>query len=184
VIERLHGGLEIKSFDSDSGIFSGYGSVAGNIDSYGDIVAKGAYKITLAEHKAAGTMPSMLLQHAMGNTVEDSLPIGIWTRMHEDDTGLFCEGKLCLGNQRADEAYRLMKMTPRSALNGLSVGYKAVHWQMHGKGEPVRRTLKAVKLFEVSLVDSPANPKARVSSVKSTDPATLALAQLAQAFRS
>ena len=181
-MERYDSSFEIKSFDSDSGFFTGYGSVAGNIDSYGDVVAKGAFADTLAQHKAANTMPSMLLQHGMGDTVQCGLPVGSWSAMHEDDTGLWCAGNLCLDTQRGREAHALMKMTPRPALSGLSIGYKAVRWQIHGKNDPARRTLKAVKLYEVSLVDTPANSKARVQSVKYAvegDRVTRALASLA-----
>lgn len=166
-MDRLGCGFEFKFSEAEPGAFRGYGSVAGNIDSYGDIVAKGAFAETLEQHKAANTMPSMLLQHGMGMTVEDSLPIGVWEGMAEDDNGLMCEGKLCLGNQRADEAHRLMKMTPRPALTGLSIGYKATNSTPGTRSDKFRRMLNSVKLYEVSLVDTPANGKARIQSVKS-----------------
>jgi phage head maturation protease len=62
--------------------------------------------------------------------------------------------------------YALLKMTPRPALNGLSIGYVAKDYELHGKGSPARRTLKAVDLVEVSLVTRPADSFARVRSVK------------------
>lgn len=125
-LERLDTGLEIKSFNSDSGCFSGYASVFGNIDSHRDVVAKGAFEETLARAKSSGTWPAMLLMHGMGAAAEDKLPIGIWTEMREDSTGLFVEGKLALKNTRGRDVYELMKMEPRPALNGLSIGYRPV----------------------------------------------------------
>ena len=67
-----------------AGYFEGYGSVFGNIDSYGDMVAKGAFTSTLAEHAAAKTMPKMLLNHGglasfMGPAPQDLIPVGKWT---------------------------------------------------------------------------------------------------------
>jgi hypothetical protein len=60
-----------------------------------------------------------------------------------------------------------MKMTPRPAIDGLSIGYIAKDYAMGAKSDEPRRTLKKVDLVEVSLVTFPANGKARVSSVKS-----------------
>jgi phage head maturation protease len=59
----------------------------------------------------------------------------------------------------------MLKMKPRPALNGLSIGYRAKDFEIHKSG-PVKRTLKAVDLVEVSLVTFPANSKATVLSVK------------------
>lgn len=166
-MNRLACGFEIKFSNSDEGCFSGYASVFGNVDSHGDIVDKGAFSDTLAEAKRSNSYPAMLLQHGMGATVEDSLPIGVWTNMQEDDHGLHVEGKLALKTQRGRDVHELMKMEPRPALNGMSIGYRATKSVMHGKNSPARRTLKAVKLFEVSLVSDPSNGLARVDAVKS-----------------
>jgi hypothetical protein len=61
-------------------------------------------------------------------------------------------------------------MTPRPAINGLSIGYIAKDWSMRSRPDEPRRTLKSVDLMEVSLVTMPANPKARVQSVKALNP--------------
>lgn len=165
-MNRLACGFEVKFSNSEEGCFSGYASVFGNIDSHGDIVAKGAFADTLAEAKRTNTYPAMLLQHGMGVTVEDSLPIGAWQDMKEDDTGLYVEGKLA-DTQRGRDVRTLMTMQPRPALSGMSIGYRATKSKMHGKNEAARRTLQSVKLFEVSLVSDPSNGLARVDAVKS-----------------
>lgn len=156
--------LKFAGADEKSMVFSGYASVFGNTDSYGDVVAKGAFKESVTRSKRAKQWPAMLMQHgsAFGG---DPTPIGIWTDMYEDDTGLFVEGKLA-PTARGMEAYQLMKMEPRPAINGLSIGYLAKEWSVRTKPDDPRRTLKAVELIEVSLVTNPANPKARVQAVK------------------
>ena len=60
----------------------------------------------------------------------------------------------------------LLKMTPRPALNGLSIGYRAKDFELHYSG-PIKRTLKAADLVECSLVTFPADKFVRVASVKS-----------------
>lgn len=155
---------------NDTGMtFSGYGSIAGNVDFYGDVVAHGAFADTLAEVKSSGNWPPMLMQHGggfMGGGADDMTPVGIWTDMSEDGTGLKVHGKLA-DTQRGRDVYTLLKMEPRPAITGLSIGYIAKDWSPRSKPEDPRRTLKKVDLVEVSLVTFPANPKARVSSVKS-----------------
>lgn len=166
-IERLGFALGEVKLDGDSEsemTFSGYGAVFGNADSYDDVIIKGAFKETLLRSKKTGVWPAMLSQHGSWGT--QMTPIGVWTEMREDDVGLYVEGKLA-PTERGKEAYQLLKMTPRPAIEGLSIGFKAVEWSMRGSPDEPRRTLKAVDLIEVSLVTFAANPQARVLSVKS-----------------
>jgi HK97 family phage prohead protease len=167
-MDRLICPFEVKVTQSDDGHITGYGSVFGNVDSHRDIVAKGAFKSSLMEAKNGNSAwPAMLLQHGMGDEVDSKMPVGIWTDIDEDDTGLMMQGKLALKTQRGAEAYELMKMTPRPALNGLSIGYRTKDFTMGSKTDKARRTLNAVDLVEVSLVTSPSNTKATIISVKS-----------------
>src|SRR5690606_865246 len=81
---------------------------------------------------------------------------------------LWVEGQLA-DTQRGRDAYALLKMSPRPAINGMSIGFRATEWTMRSKPEEPRRTLKSVDLLEVSLVTFPANGKARVESVKGAE---------------
>lgn len=149
--------------------FSGYGAVFGNVDSYGDVIEPGAFAATIAEAKSSGVWPSMLLEHGgFGMVADDMVPIGIWTDLAEDGVGLRVAGRLA-DTQRGREAYQLLKMEPRPAITGLSIGYIAKESEPRSKPEDPRRKLKRIDLFEVSLVTFPANPLARVSDVKSID---------------
>lgn len=144
--------------------FSGYGAYFGNVDSWGDVIVKGAFAATIKQAKSSGNWPVMLAQHGLDSTT----PIGVWTDMKEDDKGLWVEGKIA-NTSRGQEVYTLLKMTPRPAISGLSIGYVAKDYSLHTrtKSEEPRRTLKAVDLMEVSLVTTPANDKARIVNVKS-----------------
>jgi HK97 family phage prohead protease len=149
--------LEVRAV-GDTGEIEGYGSVFGVRDSYDDVILPGAFKASLDEHAAAGTMPALLWQHRADE------PIGIWTAMSEDARGLKVSGRLALDTERGREAHSLLKM---GALNGLSIGFFARQWE-HDRGADVR-TLTDIELWEVSLVTFPANGKARVTGVKSVD---------------
>ncbi|MBR7747452.1 HK97 family phage prohead protease [Undibacterium sp. BYS107W] len=151
--------LQIKSTGED-GTIEGYGSVFGVRDNYDDVILKGAFTQSLKEHKAAGTMPAMLWQH------DADEPIGVWTDMVEDSNGLLIKGKLELNTTKGKEAHALLKI---GALNGLSIGFVSKSWDYATvDGADVRR-LKEIDLWEVSIVTFPANQKARVTNVKSSD---------------
>jgi HK97 family phage prohead protease len=163
--------IEFKFDGSEAMSFSGYGASFGNVDSYGDVIAPGAFTKTLKEAKSSGTWPAMLLQHGNMLGGDDNMPVGVWTDMREDAKGLHVEGVLA-DTQRGRDAYTLLKMSPRPAISGMSIGYRAIEWSMRSRPEEPRRTLKAVDLFEVSLVTFPANGKSRVEHVKSADAIT------------
>jgi HK97 family phage prohead protease len=143
---------------SDTGSFSGYGSVFGVVDSYGEIVAKGAFRDSLEAHKSKGTMPAMLWQH------RSSEPMGVFTKMEEDSVGLYLEGNIAMKTQRGAEAYELLKM---GAITGLSIGFVPRN-ETRDKVTGIT-TLTAVDLWETSLVTFPANDAARVQGVKSIE---------------
>lgn len=155
--------------DVADGTFSGYGAVFGNEDRNGDVILKGAFKDSLRDLKKSDVWPPMLLQHGGGffnASVDDTLPIGIWTDLREDDVGLYAEGKIAIDTQRGKEVYGLMKMQPRPALNSMSIGFRAKEFTLGTKpGEPYR-TLKKIELIELSLVTMPANTLAQIDAVK------------------
>lgn len=145
--------VEVKRLAASSGELSGYASTFGNADLGGDVVQPGAFAASLAEHKADDTMPSMLWSH------DPSEPIGIWTDVAEDAKGLLVKGKLTLDAKRGAEARALAK----DGALALSIGFQT----RDADFENGRRVLRDVKLFEVSLVSMPMNPKARLIDVKS-----------------
>jgi hypothetical protein len=184
-MERASFGLrEVKLAAGDGGadmVFTGYGAVFGNTDSYGDVIQPGAFADTLAAAQKSGAWPAMLMQHGgIGLGADDMTPVGIWTEMSEDSIGLRVTGKLA-DTARGREAYALLKMTPRPAIDGLSIGYAVKAYEARTRPDEPRRRLTKLDLFEVSLVTFPANPKARISGVKSFDPRALEAALRSEA---
>lgn len=148
--------FEVKAVQED-GTFEGYGSIFGNVDSYKEIVAQGAFAESLTNWKESGRLPPVLWQHRSGE------PIGPFLEMAEDGVGLRVKGQLLVDDvQRAKEARALMKA---KAVNGLSIGF-VTREDSYDRVTGIR-TLKKVDLWEVSVVTFPANPAAQISSVKS-----------------
>lgn len=145
-----------------TGSFSGYGSVFDNVDSYGDIVVRGAYKDTLPDFVKEGFIA---FQHGW-----QSEPIAYVTNAKEDNFGLFIECQF----HSTDLAQNIRKIVnERLAAGksvGLSIGYTVDHADMRKDGV---RMLNKLTLFEVSLVNMPANRLAVVTDAKAADGAVL-----------
>ncbi len=163
---------ELKFAESETMAFEGYGAIFGNMDQNGDVIAPGAFADTLAQSQTSGNWPAMLLQHgSMGGGLfggGDDTPIGLWTDISEDGKGLRVQGTLA-DTPRGQEINTLMRMEPRPAITGLSIGYRVKEFTKRTKPEEPRRTLKKLDLIEISPVTFPANGKARIISVKSID---------------
>ncbi len=143
--------LDIKSFAED-GTFTGLLSVYDVIDSYNDVVERGAYTKTLQD--TGGRVP-LLWQH------DTTLPIGTLD-LKDGPSGLEASGRLLLDDAvpQAKTAYALLKA---GVIRGMSIGFKAIK----KKQEDSIRRLKEIKLFEGSLVTFGACPGAIVHEVKS-----------------
>jgi uncharacterized protein len=138
--------LELKAAD-DGNTVEGYGSVFGNIDSYGDMIEPGAFRASIANRR-----PKMLWQHKMDK------PIGVWDEVREDDRGLFMRGRIA-DTEQGREAKALVQM---GALDGLSIGFRTMKDEMDGN----TRRLKEIDLWEVSFVTIPANAAATITALK------------------
>jgi uncharacterized protein len=157
----LHAEFKFEAGNEDTREIVGYGAVFGNIDSYGDVIAPGAFAKSLADIRAGNkAMPAMLLAHN-----PEALPVGKWMEMSEDSTGLRVKGFL-LDTTQGMDTYKALKA---GAITGLSIGFRPVEYALRSRPDEPRRTLKSVDLLEVSVVGFPANDKARVLSVKSAD---------------
>jgi HK97 family phage prohead protease len=154
--QRFDAQLTLKAV-SDTGEFEGYGSVFGVKDQVSDIVMPGAFAKSLANWQARNQMPALLWQHRTDE------PIGIYTEIKEDDTGLYIKGRLLIDDDPlAKRAHAHMKA---GSLTGLSIGYLLKDSEYDRAKEAF--LLKEIDLYEVSLVTFPANDEARIANVKS-----------------
>jgi len=160
-------GAELKVDEGE--VISGYASIFGRKDQGGDIVGKGAYKLSLDKMQAAGSKVKMLWQH------DPSQPIGVWDEVREDATGLWVKGRILTDVSKGREAAALVEA---GAIDGLSIGYRTVKSRKDDKGG---RLLSELELWEVSLVTFPMLPDARVAA-KGEGPEGVTLREMAAVF--
>lgn len=165
----IHKQVAFKADDVKAdGTFSGYGSVFGNVDSYGEIVLPGAFKTSLAALADSDDPLPALWQH------QPDKPIGGYTKLLEDKKGLYVEGFLLKDEvQQAREAYALMRA---KLVKGLSIGYYVRNSSYDEKTSV--RSLIELDLREISPVTFPANERAQVENVKHVLQAMIKAGQL------
>lgn len=154
---RLSPAFEVRLASSgETGAISGVAAKFGDdlVDSYGDVIGRGAFAASIKAHKAAGTMPAMLWQH------DPAEPIGVWTDAAEDASGLKVAGQINLETQRGREALALLK---QGAFRGLSIGFVAKNAERLSAGV---RKLTEIDLWEVSLVTFPARKEGQITEVR------------------
>jgi hypothetical protein len=158
--ERLDVPFELKTVETvtqddgaEVGIFEGLASTFGNRDMMGDLVEPGAFTGALARPNTI----KMLWQH------DARAPIGVWEGLRETAAGLEVRGRLVLDVQQAREALALLKA---GAVDALSIGFSVQRGGAEFDRERGLRRIKAVDLWEISVVTFPANPKARIERIK------------------
>lgn len=155
---RIAPALDVEVKAAGDGLIEGYASTfGGKPDRAGDIVAKGTFARTLAEHAREGTTPAMLWSHR----IEE--PIGKWAALQEDRDGLHVAGRINLKTTRGREAFEHIAAGDAGAF---SIGYLIPEGGRKYNGDG-SFTLVDVDLVEVSIVAVPANPRARIATVKS-----------------
>ncbi|MGQ3356322.1 MAG: HK97 family phage prohead protease [Phreatobacter sp.] len=158
-IHALPIALDLASAQASAGRIEGYASAfGGQPDANGRLIAAGAFANTIADHRAAGSMPAMLWAHDMAH------PIGRWLHLAEDAYGLKAVGQLNLRTARGQEAYQHIRAG--DAL-GLSIGWKARDGGVRhdpGRGATV---FSDVDLIEISAVTIPANKRAKIQQIAS-----------------
>jgi len=140
--------------EGKAGKLEGYASTFANFDRQGERVVKGAFKKSLPEFQRDGFIA---VSHDW-----DSLPVATVTEAFEDDHGLFLSAEFH-STPLAQEARTIaQERLDRGKSVSFSIGYEVLGDEYVDEG----RLLKDLKLFEVSLVNVPANPLATVTGVK------------------
>lgn len=141
--------LDLKFVGEDM-TFSGYASIFGGVDAYGDTIDPKAYDQTLMERQR----PVRMRWNHFGPV------IGKWNNMYVDGKGLYVNGQLTPGHSTAIDVYASLK---HGAIDGMSIGYVPRLVEDMSEG---RRLLKQIELIEISVVEEPADLGAKVESVK------------------
>ena len=149
--------FKVKSVDLEEGVISGYASIFGNVDSYGDIVVKGAFSEFLKRIAETGKVIPVFYGH---NMEDPKANIGRAIELYEDDRGLFFKAQLDLsGDTYGRVVYEQLK---DGRLDSLSFGYSVVDAKMVDGGYE----LFELELYEISVVPIPANSEAMITEVK------------------
>lgn len=146
---------------TDAGQFTGYASVFDTVDSYGDVVRKGAFAETLQEWKDGGRTLPVLYGHDFRDPFSN---IGGVTAAEEDDHGLKITAQLDVeDNPKAKQVHRLLK---EGRLAEMSFAYfvREAAWATEDEEEVFE--LRNLKLLEVSVVPIGANPDTTIVDVK------------------
>lgn len=151
-------GLAELKFTDDQSAFSGYASVFGGVDSYGDTIHPGAFSDVLARTDTF----KMYLNHGWKS---GALPIGK-IRVSEDSRGLRVErAEFTPGLASANEA---KVAVAHGTVDGLSIGWRPDPERTKRKSGGIGRDIYRVAyLKEISIVDWPADEAARISDIKS-----------------
>lgn len=157
-ILRRSPGLQMKrAAVSDQGKFEGYASLFGERDTFGEVVMRGAFADSLAQHRQQGTSVKMLWQH------DTFTPIGSWMEVAEDDIGLRVKGRFNLDSDAGRNAHAHVRA---GDVDGLSIGYNVAEDGAEIDPEARVIRLRRLDLAEVSVVTFPALRPARVDAVK------------------
>jgi uncharacterized protein len=128
---------------------AGYAAIFDREDNGGDVISPGAFSASLARRGGRG-LP-LLWQHGPGQI------IGTIEQASEDVRGLRIIARIAPRGATARRAAALLR---GGSLDGLSFGYRVVA----ASGTAPRR-LNVLDLIEVSLVNHPMQPLARVHAV-------------------
>lgn len=151
------------------GEFTGYASVFGNIDSYGDVVMPGAFAKDLDRWQEKGDPIPTLFGHNMS---DPDYNIGHVVEAVEDDHGLKVRVQLDLENPKAAQVYRLLK---GRRINQMSFAYDILRagFEVRPKDDGDEDeteefyALRELKIYEVSVVPIGANQETEIIDVKS-----------------
>lgn len=149
--------IKVKAADIEEGIISGYASVFGNVDSYGDIVVKGAFSKFLERTAESGKAIPVFYGH---NMEDPKANIGLTSELREDGRGLFFKARLDLsGDTYGRVVYEQLK---DGRLDSLSFGFSVLDAANTEAGYELRE----LELYEISVVPIPANREALITEVK------------------
>ena len=155
----LYKSFQLKADETGkiAGFFSTYEKTP---DSYGDIIAPGAFTKTIENRKATGHPFPLCFNH------DFSAVIGAVNTIEEKEQGPYIEADF-LDTQLGQD---VRKMVQSGAIYQFSFAYDVLKWRAPNEEEKangVINVLEEVEVYEVSVVTVPANQNAQVTDIKS-----------------
>ena len=158
---RLYKNFQIKS-DDDSGKISGYFATYDRIpDSYGDVIAKGAFTETIQNRKDSGHPFPLCWGHDLNQIIGAVYPEDI----EETEKGPLMTASF-FNSPLAQEKREIVKS---GVVYQFSFAYDILDsGEVTLEDGTKANELRKLDLFEVSIVPIPANPRAEVTDIKAT----------------
>lgn len=159
---KILGFAEIKSLDEVHGTFEGYLAAFNNEDGNGDIIERGAFTKTLQEAKQVQSRNGATFLYPLLWMHDENNPIGGFTDMKEDSSGLFVKGLCDLDTEVGRRAFSAMT---KGYMRQLSIGFQTKKATRDAKGV---RHLQEIALWEGSLITTgyAANQQANILATK------------------
>jgi HK97 family phage prohead protease len=161
-MKKMHVPMQIKEA-GDTGLFSGYASIFGNVDLGGDVISKDEPFKEIQTNDEGKVV--VLFSHDSGNgwgsTASGGMPIGKAT-VEQNSKGLKFDGQLVMEDPFCQRVLSHMKA---KTLTGMSIGYDVLPGGYEILNSGIRQ-LNALKLWEISPVIWGMNPKASIDTVK------------------
>lgn len=160
-MKHLYKNFEMKA--DDAGQISGYFSTYDRVpDSYGDIVAPGAFTETIKARKESGHPFPLCWNHDLDQIIGYVEPDDIT----ETEKGPYMEKAVFFDTALAQEKRALVQS---GVVYQFSFAYdiEEARW-IHLEDESEAYELRKLNLYEISIVPIPANPRAEVTDIKAT----------------
>ncbi|GGL76925.1 peptidase U35 [Curtobacterium citreum] len=155
--------IEVKADAPDGeGQFTGYASVFGNKDSYGDVVLPGAFAESLKTFGPNGSGIPVYWRHRMDDPY---MLIGQTIEAKEDERGLFVHVQLDTSINNGAQTYKLLKA---GLVKQMSFAYDVVEGALvESENDGYYYELRKLTIHEVSVVPVGANQETEILAVKS-----------------
>lgn len=155
--------VRVKAAAGDAGEFEAVVAVFGNIDSYGDVIVKGAFAATLKDWADSGDPIPVVWSHDSSDPFSH---IGHVIEASETDAGLQVKAQLDMDNPKAVQVFKLLKAR---RVTQFSFAYSVEDAGPVKVGGKDATELRALKVYEVGPTLVGANQETELLSAKSLD---------------
>lgn len=155
IVQKQSPELLPRKFDVQKGELEAVVTSFGNLDDVNDRILRGALDNYL-EKGFDGKLP-MLKNH------DKNQIIGEWNKLYIEDDLVIAQGQIYPDVTAGSD---VMALINRGMIGATSIGFRSRDFERNEEGG---FDFKEIDLMEISMVRSPANPKAQILSAKSED---------------